>query len=46
MTGKKLLIYLAARLVSSARGLKLPFRRHCSVFEAFVLVYSRLSGAA
>jgi hypothetical protein len=40
------LIYLAARLVSTARRLKLRFSRHCPGFEAFVRVYSRLSAAA
>ena len=37
------LIYLAARLVSTARRLKLRFSRHCPAFEAFGRVYSRLS---
>jgi hypothetical protein len=40
------LIYLAARLVSAARRLKLRFSRHCPAFEAFGRVYSRLSAAA
>ncbi len=40
------LMYLAARLISSARRLRLRFSRHCPGFEAFVRVYSRLSAAA
>lgn len=40
------LMYLAARLVSTARHLKLRFSRHCPGFEAFVRVYSQLSAAA
>jgi len=40
------LIYLAARLVSSARRLKLRFSRHCPAFEAFNVVYDRLSSTA
>ena len=40
------LIYLAGRLVSSARRLKLRFSRHCTAFEAFYWVYTRLSAAA
>lgn len=40
------LIYLAARLVSTARRLKLRFSRHCPGFEAFSRVYARLSAAA
>jgi hypothetical protein len=40
------LIYLAARVVSTARRLKLRFSRHCPGFEAFGRVYSRLSAAA
>ena len=39
------LVYLAARLVSSARRLKLRFSRHCPAFEAFSLVYNRLCAA-
>jgi hypothetical protein len=39
------LIYLAARLVSSARRLKLRFSRHCPGFPAFAVVYSRLLAA-
>ncbi len=39
------LIYRAARLVSTARRLKLRFSRHCRGFEAFVRVYARLSAA-
>jgi hypothetical protein len=37
------LVYLAARLVSTARRLKLRFSRHCPGFEAFARVYDRLS---
>lgn len=40
------LMYLAARLVSTARHLKLRFSRHCPGFEAFARVYSQLSAAA
>ena len=40
------LMYLAARLIRSARRLRLRFSRHCPGFEAFVRVYSRLSAAA
>jgi len=40
------LVYLAARLVSSARRLKLRFSRHCPGFEAFAVVYARLSATA
>jgi hypothetical protein len=40
------LVYLAARLVSTARRLKLRFSRHCPGFEAFARVYSWLSAAA
>ena len=40
------LMYLAARLISSARRLRLRFSRHCPGFEAFIRVYSRLSAAA
>jgi hypothetical protein len=36
------LIYLAARLISSGRRLKLRFSRHCPAFQAFAAVYSRL----
>lgn len=36
------LIYLAARLISSGRRLKLRFSRHCPAFPAFVALYSRL----
>ena len=39
------LIYMAARLVSTARRLKLRFSRHCPGFEAFTRVYARLSAA-
>jgi hypothetical protein len=39
------LIYLAARLVNSARRLKLRFSRYCPGFGAFSLVYNRLSAA-
>lgn len=40
------LIYLAARLVSTARRLKLRFSRHCPGFEALSRVYARLNAAA
>jgi hypothetical protein len=40
------LMYLAARLISSTRRLRLRFSRHCPGFEAFIRVYSRLSAAA
>lgn len=40
------LMYLAGRLVSTARRLKLRFSRHCSGFEAFYRVYTRLSVTA
>ena len=40
------LIYLAARLVSTARRLKLRFSRHCPGYESFARVYARLSIAA
>jgi hypothetical protein len=36
------LTYLAARLISSGRRLKLRFSRHCPAFPAFVALYSRL----
>ncbi len=39
------LIYLAARLISTARRLKLRFSRHCPGYEAFTRVYTRLSAA-
>jgi hypothetical protein len=39
------LMYLAARLISSARRLRLRFSRHCAGFDAFVMVYNRLSSA-
>jgi hypothetical protein len=37
------LMYLAARLISTSRRLKLRFSRHCPGFEAFCRVYTRLS---
>lgn len=37
------LMYLAARLISTARRLKLRFSRHCPRFEAFCQIYTRLS---
>lgn len=40
------LVYLAARLVSTARRLKLRFSRHCPGFEAFARVYTHLSAIA
>jgi hypothetical protein len=40
------LIYLAARLVSTGRRLRLRFSRHCPGFEAFSWVYARLSATA
>ena len=36
------LIYLAGRLISSGRRLRLRFGRHCPVFPAFADVYGRL----
>jgi len=39
------LIYLAARLVSSARRLKLRFSHHCPGLDAFSWAYTRLSSA-
>jgi hypothetical protein len=40
------LMYLAGRLISTARRLKLRFSRHCPGFEAFYRVYTRLSAPA
>ena len=37
------LIYIAGRLISTARRLKLRFSRHCPGYEAFRYVYGRLS---
>ena len=37
------LIYLAARLISTSRCLKLRFSRHCPGYEAFERVYARLA---
>ena len=38
------LMYLAARLVKTGRRLKLLFSRYCPAFEAFGIVYAKLSG--
>ena len=40
------LMYLAGRLISTGRGLKLRFSRHCPAFTAFSVVYSRLVTAS
>ncbi|MFP7754081.1 IS1380 family transposase [Thermodesulfobacteriota bacterium B35] len=40
------LVYLAARLISSGRRLRLRFGRHCPVFPAFTSVYDRLLAGA
>ena len=40
------LMYLAGRLISTGRGLKLRFSRHCPAFTAFSVVYSRLVPAS
>lgn len=37
------LVYMAARLISTARRLKLRFSRHCPGYDAFRHVYARLS---
>ncbi|MDH3348448.1 MAG: transposase, partial [Desulfobulbaceae bacterium] len=37
------IIYLAARIISSGRRLKLRFSRHCPAFEVFDKLYSRFS---
>ena len=37
------LMYLAARLVTTGRRLKIVFSRHCPAFEAFGAVYNRLA---
>jgi len=39
------LIYLAARLIRTARRLKLRFSRHCPGYEAFTRIYAQLSAA-
>lgn len=39
------LIYLAGRLVESARRLKLRLSRHCPAFEVFRQLYTRLASA-
>ena len=36
------LMYLAARLITTGRRLKLRFSRHCPAFTAFSVVYARL----
>ena len=36
------LIYLAGRLISTGRRLKLRFSRHCPAFSAFCAVYTGL----
>ncbi len=40
------LMYLAARLITTGRRLKLRFSRHCPAFTAFSAVYSRLVPAS
>jgi hypothetical protein len=40
------LMYLAGRLISTGRRLKLRFSRHCPAFTAFSVVYSRLVAAS
>ena len=40
------LMYLAARLITTGRRLKLRFSRHCPAFTAFSAVYSRLAPAS
>ena len=37
------LMYLAARLITSGRRLRLRFSRHCPAYRAFTDVYGRLS---
>lgn len=37
------LMYLAARLITSGRKLRLRFSRHCPAYQAFTDVYGRLS---
>jgi hypothetical protein len=37
------LMYLAARLITSGRRLRLRFSRHCPAYQAFTDVYGRLS---
>lgn len=39
------LMYLAARLITTGRRLKLRFSRHCLAFTAFSVVYARLAPA-
>ena len=39
------LMYLAARLLTTARQLKLRFSRHCPAFAAFSAIYSGLMTA-
>ena len=40
------LMYLAGRLITTGRRLKLRFSRHCPAFTAFSVVYSRLVPAS
>ena len=40
------LMYLAGRLITTGRRLKLRFSRHCPAFTAFSIVYSRLVPAS
>mgnify|MGYP000249546200 FL=1 len=40
------LMYLAGRLITTGRRLKLRFSRHCPAFAAFSAVYSRLVPAS
>jgi hypothetical protein len=40
------LMYLAGRLITTGRRLKLRFSRHCPAFNAFSVVYSRLAPAS
>jgi len=39
------LMYLAGRLISTGRRLRLRFSRHCPAFTAFSVVYSRLTAS-
>jgi hypothetical protein len=38
------LMYLAARLITSGRRLRLRFSRHCPAYQAFTDVYGRCVG--
>jgi len=39
-------MYLAGRLITNGRRLRLCFSRHCPAFNAFSVVYSRLVTAS